>query len=125
VQEAVHRHGLLPDICIDDLSPLPEDSASSVTPLTIAAEMAPYLRRHEVVPKEVQMLTVLENFARARAAAKRINEWRRQIQTRNGMEDARRAQAKRMLVQQNYTNPMLAGYSCSDALPKGKHRHSL
>lgn len=75
--------------------------------------------------KEVQMLTVLENLARARAAAKRLNEWRRQIQTRNGIEDARRAQEKRLLVQQNYTNPMLAGYSCSDISPKGKRRHSL
>ena len=49
------------------------------------------------------MTSISKFFAAGRGWLKCVLEWRRQICSRNGSNDARRAQAKRLIVQQSYT----------------------
>ncbi len=68
------------------------------------------------------MVIILRFCARARVALERLNAWQRLIQTRNSINDARRAQARRLQVQQNYMAPMLAGCPCNSISSRSSPR---
>ena len=47
-----------------------------------------------------------------RTSVQYVFEWRRRISSRNGTDDARRAQSSRLLMLQSCAGPPFGGYSC-------------
>jgi len=50
-----------------------------------------------------------------RTSVQYVFEWRRRIRSRNGTDDARRAQASRLLMLQSCAGPPIGGYPCGIA----------
>jgi hypothetical protein len=71
------------------------------------------------------MTSISKFFAAGRGWLKCVLEWRRRMCSRNGSNDARRAQAKRLIVQQSYTGPFLAGYPYGEISSPQKTRRSM
>ena len=55
----------------------------------------------------------------ARTCARSVVEWWRSIRSRNGTDDARRAQASRLLMQQSCAGLPIGGYPCGVAQTVG------
>jgi hypothetical protein len=59
-----------------------------------------------------------------RTSVQHVVEWRRRIRSRNGTDDARRAQASRLLMLQTCAGPLIGGYSSgvAQSLPDASDR---
>jgi hypothetical protein len=51
----------------------------------------------------------------SQASVRYVVEWRQRIRSRNGTDDARRAQSSRLLMQLTCAGPPIRGYPCGFA----------
>ena len=60
-----------------------------------------------------------------RTSARYVIEWWRGIRSRNGTDDARRAQASRLFIQQRYAGLPIGSYPCGEiSSPHRTHLHT-
>jgi hypothetical protein len=70
---------------------------------------------------EENMSSISKIFDTARTCLRYVVEWWRSIRSRNGTDDARRAQASRLLMQQSCAGLPIGGYPCGVARTDLKH----
>ena len=69
------------------------------------------------------MITISQFISTVKGYFKCVIDWRRRIRSRNATDDARRAQTKRLTLQQNCTGPLFAGHPYRDSWsPHKMHR---
>jgi hypothetical protein len=74
---------------------------------------------------EAHMLTISRILDTGRTSVRYVVEWQRRIRCRNGTDDARRAQASRLFMQQSCAGPLIGGYPYGElSSPQRTRAHS-